>query len=88
MGTHYLVEVLGPHEVAHLRPCVDGGQRHVVHRVPEADAPICCAPARGQQAMLVRRPRDGLHRRLVLIELQDRLVTLQGPHAKLVVVAS
>ena len=38
--------------------------------------------------MLVRGPRDGLDGCLVLVEFQNGLVGLQGPHAELVVVAA
>jgi hypothetical protein len=56
--------------------------------IPKAYAPIRCAAAADQQAVLVRRPGDGLHGRLVLREPQHGLRALLLPHKQLVVVAA
>lgn len=59
--THQLIGVLGPGQVADLRPSVRALQRMARQRVPEADAAVGRAASRGQQAVLVGRPGDGFH---------------------------
>ena len=63
-----LIDVLRPAKVAHLAACVDAikGTRRL--RVPKADAAVGGAAARGEEAILVRRPRDGLDGGRVLVE--------------------
>lgn len=72
----------------HLAARVDALQRLPRGGVPEADAAVGGAAAADQQAVLVRRPGDGLDRGLVLAEAQHRLRRLLVPHQQLVVVAA
>ena len=83
-----LVDVLGPAQVAHLAARVDARERRRGLRVPEADAPVGRAAARCEQAVLVRRPGDGLDRGGVLIKAQDWRRRVRRPDVQLVVVAA
>lgn len=58
---HQLISVLGPGQVADLRPSVCALQGLACQCVPEADAAVGGAPAGGQQPVLVRGPGDGFH---------------------------
>ena len=69
-----------------ISTCVEVVERSGGRGVPEADASVCCAAARCKQAVLVRGPGDGLHRRCVVGELQHRVGGLLGPDVQLVVV--
>eukprot|EP00327_Prymnesium_parvum_P027875 CAMPEP_0195589588 /NCGR_PEP_ID=MMETSP0814-20130614/33711_1 /TAXON_ID=97485 /ORGANISM="Prymnesium parvum, Strain Texoma1" /LENGTH=203 /DNA_ID=CAMNT_0040728615 /DNA_START=317 /DNA_END=929 /DNA_ORIENTATION=+ len=68
---HQLVDVLRPAQVAHLAPRVNAVERASSLRVPEANTPVCSAAPRGEQPVLMRRPRNCLHSRGVLIEPQQ-----------------
>lgn len=59
--THQLISVLGPGQVADLRPSVCALERLARQCVPEADAAVSSATSRGQQAVLVGGPGDGFH---------------------------
>lgn len=59
--TYQLISVLGPGQVADLRPSVCALQRLARQCVPEADAAVSSAASRGQQAVLVGGPGDGFH---------------------------
>lgn len=85
-----LVHVLGPQEVADLRARVDGADGGARLRVPEADAAVRRAAARGQEPALVRRPGDGLDGRRVVREALDGAVAVlrEAPDEELVVVAA
>ena len=72
----------------HLAAGVDALQRLAGGGAPEADAAVGGAAAADQQAVLVRRPRDGLDGGLVLREAQHRLRAVLVPHKELVVVAA
>ncbi len=61
VGADELGRVLGPGEVADLGPGVDALHGLAGERVPEADATVRGAAARGQEAVVVRRPGNGLH---------------------------
>ena len=56
----------------YLAARVDAAEGRRSERVPEPNAAVRGAAAAGQQAVLVRRPRDGLHRRRVLVETRHR----------------
>lgn len=60
-GTHQLVGVLRPGQVAHLGAGVDALQGLPCQGVPEADAAVSGAAAGGEEAVLVWRPGDGFH---------------------------
>ena len=86
-GTHQLVGVLGPGQVADLRAGVDALQGLGGQRVPEAHAAVGGAAPRGQQTVLVGRPGDGLDCRLVVRVGLHGAAVGQVPHKQLVVVA-
>ena len=71
-GTHELVGVFRPGQVAHLRPGVDALQRLPGERVPEAYAAVGCPTAGGEQSVLVRRPGDSFYCCKMLCVLLDR----------------
>lgn len=56
--------------------------------VPEPYASVCCASSGREQAMLVRRPGNGLDRCCVVRELEHWAAGLLVPDVKLVVVAA
>ena len=72
--------MFGPGQVADLGAGVGALQRLAGQRVPEADAAVGRAAAAGQQAVLVRRPGDGLHRSQVLCVLLHRQHAGVVPH--------
>ena len=73
VGGHELVDIFREHQIADLAPGLDRLEVLQLDSVPELDSAILGASARGQKALLVRRPRDSLDRSLVLIELDERL---------------
>lgn len=68
--------------------CVYAVQSSIGGRVPEADAAISCSTTRCKQAVLVRRPCNGLHSCIVIAELDDRRCGVQVPDVQLVVIAA
>lgn len=60
MSAHQLVGTLRPGEVAHLRVGVDRLERLARDGVPEPNGLVSRAPTRGQDAVLVGGPGDGL----------------------------
>lgn len=83
MHSYQFVGVFGPGQVAHLRAGVDALERLSRERVPEADAAVGCSAPGRQQAVLVRRPRDGLHCRQVIRVLLNRRHAGVIPHQQL-----
>lgn len=80
--------MFGPGQIADLRACVDALQWLCCERVPKANAPICRTATARQQAMLMRRPGDGLDRCQVLAVRLYRRRARHVPHEELVVVAA
>ena len=70
------------------RTCVYAVQSSIGGRVPEADAAISCSTTRCKQAVLMRRPCNGLHSCVVVAELDDRRCGVQVPDVQLVVIAT
>eukprot|EP00964_Phaeocystis_antarctica_P064192 scaffold38599_cov75-Phaeocystis_antarctica.AAC.1 len=66
-----LLVVHRPLQRADLRVGVDGVDEGAVVRVPKADHAVGRAAARGEQVLLPRAPREGLDRRVVLVEAKD-----------------
>lgn len=66
--------------------CVYAVERRVCGSVAEAYAAVCRATAAGQQAVLMRRPGDGLHSRRVVTKAQDGRVRVLVPDEQLVVI--
>ena len=60
-----LVDVLREQQVAHLRARLHTVQLRARQRVPKPNAPVCRPTSARQQTVLVRRPGQRLHRRLV-----------------------
>ena len=56
MGADDLIHVLGKHQIAHLRSCVDAANWLESVSVPEPDASVSCATSGGQKAVLMRAP--------------------------------
>lgn len=75
--------MLGPGQVADLRAGIGALQRLTRQGVPEADAAVSGAASRGQQAVLVRRPGDGLDGSQVLRVLLHRDDAGVVPHQEL-----
>lgn len=75
--------MLGPGQVADLRAGIGALQRLTSQGVPEADAAVSGAASRGQQAVLVRRPGDGLDGSQVLCVLLHRDDAGVVPHQEL-----
>ena len=86
--THQFVWVFWPRQIADLWPSVDALQGLTGQRVPEADALVSRAAPAGQQAVLMRRPRDGLDRSEVFRVRLDGSSACDVPHKQLVVVAT
>jgi len=61
--------VLGEHQITNLAPGLDRFYIFQLVRVPELDSAILRSAPSGQQALLVRRPRDRLDGSLMLAEL-------------------
>lgn len=61
--SYQFVGVFGPGQVADLGAGVDALEWLSRECVPEADAAVSRSSSGRQQAVLVRRPRDGLDRR-------------------------
>lgn len=81
--SYQFVGVFGPGQVAHLRARVDALERLRRERVPEADAAVGRSSSGRQQAVLVRRPRDGLHGCQMLCVLLNRRHARVIPHQQL-----
>lgn len=62
MRAHELVARATPRQVAHLRTCVKRANRRLRGGGPEADRAIRGATTTRKQAMLMRTPRESLHR--------------------------
>jgi hypothetical protein len=73
MRTDEFIGVLGKHQVAHLAASLDCLQRLQLQCIPESDRSVLCAATCSEQAVLVRRPRDGFNGGLVLAEASQRL---------------
>lgn len=87
MGTDQFVLILSEHQVAHLAISLHRVHQLVRDRVPESDGPVCRAPSRNQQAMLVRRPSQCLDSSLVFEESSDGSGLMGIPDEQFVVIA-
>jgi len=86
--TDKFVDVFCKHEVADLTSCFNALKILELDGVPELDGPVLRATTCGQEALLVRRPGDGLDRSLMLVELDEGLGAAPcAPEQKLVIVA-
>ncbi|RNA28621.1 hypothetical protein BpHYR1_008630 [Brachionus plicatilis] len=84
MSADQLVGVFRPGQIAHLGARVHRLQILTGQRVPEPDTAVGSAAARGQQAVLMGRPGNGLHRRYVIIVgLYGRIAAVYIPHQQL-----
>lgn len=81
--THQFICVLGPGQVADLRAGVGALQGLACQSVPEAYAAVGSSASRGQKAVLVRRPGNGLYCSQVLRVLLHWKDTRVVPHKKL-----
>jgi len=89
MRAYQLIGMLRPRQVAHLRARIHRLQILSSQSIPEANTPIRSASARGQQAVLVWRPRDRLHSgNMVVVSLYRRVAAIHIPHEQLIIVAS
>lgn len=73
VGGYELINIFGKHEIADLAACLDRPQVLQLDRIPELYSSVLRATACGQQTLLVRRPCNRLHGRLVLVEPGERL---------------
>mmetsp|Transcript_13228 Transcript_13228/g.49452 ORF Transcript_13228/g.49452 Transcript_13228/m.49452 type:complete len:225 (+) Transcript_13228:462-1136(+) len=80
------VYVFRPHQVTHLTPGINARKRGVRGGVPEPDTPVRRSATRTQQTVLVRRPRDRLHRGGVVRITQHRVRGVGAPNHELVIV--
>lgn len=89
VGTHELIHVLRVRQVADLAASVHPMQWLACQSVPKADTTVGCASTAAHHSVLVRRPRDCLDSRLMLIELHQWLArSLPVPDEQLIVIAS
>ena len=81
MGAHQLLLVPAPLEGADLRAGVHAVEAGARLRVPELDAPVCGASARGKKVALEGAPCQGLHSSSVIVQaVQVRSRSAAGHH--------
>ena len=88
MGAYEFVDVLAEKEVANLGACVHAIGLGGCQCIPESYCPISSSATRCQESMLMRRPRKGLHSSYMLVELHYRIILVDAPDEKLVVISS
>ena len=75
---HEFIHVLGEHQVAYLTASLNGLERLELEGIPELDRSVLSSSARGEQALLMRRPGDCLDCGLMLTKLLEWLRLAPG----------
>jgi hypothetical protein len=89
MGADDLIHVLGKHQIAYLRSCVDAANWLESVSVPEPDASVSCTSSGGQKAVLMRAPTYSFYSSSVFREFHKRLFSaLEAPDHQLVVITT
>lgn len=88
MGTHDFFGVLGEHQVAYLRTCIDTIYHSIIEGVPEFNGLISWAAATGENSVVVRTPCDSFDCSAVGGKFTNRGGTFGAPDEKLIIVSS
>lgn len=88
MCTHYLLRVLGEHEIAHLWACINAIDQCGIQSVPKLDCFISSSSSWCQDPMVMGAPGNSLDCCAMRGKFADRDSAFSAPYEKLIVVTS